>query len=81
VYLSLAPDYALSSVPSLQKILGKVSIWPFTGTMTVSNLKEGWEELEPTAVYVLDDWSFSGSSFDRLHLWQEIVSQGLMVRE
>lgn len=47
----------------------------------MSNLKEGWEELELTTVYVPDDWSYSGSSFDRLHLWREIVSQGLMVRE
>ena len=61
-------------------MLGKVCIWLFTGTIVVSNLKEGWEELELTAVYIPDDWSFSGSPFDGLHLWYQIVSQDLMVR-
>lgn len=63
------PDYAFSSVPSLDKILGKVCIWRFTGTTAISNLKERWEKLELTTVYVLGDWNFPGSPFDRFHLW------------
>lgn len=65
------------SVRLLHKLLGKFCIWlSLIRTTAKSCLQEGWDRVELTTVYILDDWSF----FLGHHLAGSICGPGLYLR-